>query len=118
MNFDESKDATAIIAANALRAHDDVAVSRDADVFDGLFVNGIHVCDKHDGSLPVNENEIAFADERLSLEFFAEAFEKLLLSGAKEIFQSIHAGTSSALQLWQSSPSIESLWKNFSHSAH
>ena len=62
IDFDESKDAATIVAANALRAHDDIFVSRDADVLDGLFVNGVEMSDEHDGSLPTNENEIALAD--------------------------------------------------------
>ena len=118
IDFDESKDAATIVAANALRAHDDVAVSGNADVANGFFVNGVEVCDEHDGRDAFDENEIAFAEQRVAFEFFSEAFEELLLSGAEKIFQRSHADTSSARQLWQISPSIESLWKKRSHSEH
>ena len=118
VDFDESKDAATIVAANALRAHDDVAVNGKANVADRFFVNGVKVCDEHNGSLPMDENEIALAEQSIALEFFSKAFEKLLLRGTKEIFQDSHADTSSALQLWQISPSIESLWKKRSHSEH
>ncbi len=40
-DFDESKDAAPVVAANALRGHDDVAVSGSADVFYGLFMNRV-----------------------------------------------------------------------------
>ena len=62
VDLDESKDAATIIAANALRAHDDVAVRGKADVFDWFFVNCVEMCDEHDGGLSVDENEVAFAD--------------------------------------------------------
>ena len=97
-DMDESKATATIVAANALRAHDDIFVSGNADVFDGLFVNGVQMRNKHNGSLPVNEKEIALADERLALEFFAKTLEQLLLRGSEEIFQILHADTSSALQ--------------------
>ena len=118
VDFAESKNAAPVVAANALRAHDNVAVSGKADVANGFFVNGVEMSDEHDGSLSANENEIALAEQSVALEFFGEPVEELLLSGTKEIFKGSHAGTSSALQLWQSSPSIESLWKKRSHSAH
>ena len=69
-------------------------------------MNGVEMSDKHDGSLPVDENEIALANQSVAFECFGETFEELLLRGAEEIFQILHAGTSSALQLWQVSPSI------------
>ena len=118
VNFDESENATAIIAANALRGHEDISVSGEANIANRLFMNGIKVCDEHDGSLSANEYEITFTNERFAFEFFGEPLEKLLLRGAEEIFQILHAGTSSARQLGQISSSIESLWKNFSHSEH
>ena len=62
VDFDECKDAATIVAANALRTHQNISVSRDADVFDVLFVNGVEVCDEHDGSFSMDENEIALAD--------------------------------------------------------
>ena len=99
VDFDESKDAATIVAANALRAHDDVAVRGKAKVANGFFVNGIQMRDKHDGSLPVDENEISLAEQSVAFEFFGEAFEKLLLSRAEEVFQIFHADTSSARQL-------------------
>lgn len=99
VDFYESENATTIVAANALRTHDDVSVSRNADVLDGLFVNGIQMRDKHDGSLAVNENEIALVEQSIGFECFGEAFEELLLKRAEEIFQIVHAGTSWALQL-------------------
>ena len=62
INFDESKDAATVVAANALRTHQNISVSRDADVLDGLFVNGVEMSDEHNGGLSVDENEIALAD--------------------------------------------------------
>lgn len=62
INFDESENAATVVATNSLRAHDDVTVSGKADVANGLFVNGVEVGDEHDGSLPVDENEVALAD--------------------------------------------------------
>ena len=62
VGFDESEDAATIVAANTLRAHDDVAVNGKANVADRFFVNGVKVCDEHNGSLPMDENEIALAD--------------------------------------------------------
>ena len=87
IDFDEGKDAAPVIAANALRAHDDVAVSRNANVANGFFMNGVEMSDEHDGSLPVDENEVALVEQSIAFEFFSETFEKLLLSGAQEIFQ-------------------------------
>ena len=117
-DFAEGKDAAAIIAANALRTHQNISVIGFANVFDGLFMNCVKMCYEHDGSLSVDKNEITFTNERFAFEFFGEPLEKLRLRGAKEIFQILHAGTSSARQLRQSSFTIESLWKNFSHSEH
>ena len=62
INFDESKNATAIIAANALRGHKDIFISGEANIANGLFMNRIKMSNEHDRSLPVNENEIGFAD--------------------------------------------------------
>ena len=59
INLDESENPAPIVAAYALRAHDDIFVSRNADVFYGMFVNGVEVSNKHDWSLPVNEDKIA-----------------------------------------------------------
>lgn len=97
VDFDESENAATIVAANALRAHEDVFVRGKADVANGFFVNGIEMCDEHDGSLPVDENEITLVEQSIGFECFGEAFEELLLSRAEEIFQIVHAGTSSAL---------------------
>ena len=62
VNLDESKYAATVVAANALRAHEDVSVSRDADVLDGLFVNCVEMSDEHNRRSSVDENEIALAD--------------------------------------------------------
>ena len=61
VNFYESENATAIIAANALRGHKDISVSGEANIANGLFMDGIEMSDEHDGSLSLNENEISFA---------------------------------------------------------
>ena len=76
------------------------------------------VCDEHDGSLPVDENEVALVEQSIAFKFLGEAFEELFLRGAEKIFQGSHAGTSSARQLGQKSPTIKSLWKSSSHSEH
>ena len=47
-NFAESENAATIVAANALRAHQNIFVSRKADIANGLFVNGVQVSDEHD----------------------------------------------------------------------
>ena len=62
VNLEKSKNAATIIAANALRAHQDIAVSGSANVADRLFVNGVEMCGEHDGSLTVDENEIVLAE--------------------------------------------------------
>jgi len=98
MNLDESKDTTLVIATNSLRGHKDIFVSGEANIANGLFVNGVEMSDEHNRSLSANEYEITFTDERFALEFFGEPLEKLLLSGEEEIFQRSHAGTSSAWQ--------------------
>ena len=79
-DMDESKATATIVAANALRTHDDIFVSGNADVFDGMFVNGVQMSNKHDWSLPVDENEITLADKRLAFEFFTKPLEELFLS--------------------------------------
>ena len=118
IDFDESKTTAPVITANALRGHKDIFVSGEADVANRLFMNRVEMRDEHNGSLPANEDKIAFTDERFAFEFFAKPLEELLLSGTQEIFQDSHADTSSAWQLGQRSPTMESLWKNFSHSEH
>jgi len=90
----ESENAATIVAANALRTHQNIAVSRNANVANGLFVNRVHVCDQHNRSLSANENEISLADERFAVEFFAETLEELPLSWTQKVFQGVHAGTS------------------------
>ena len=60
-DFDKSENAATVVAANALRTHEDIAVSGNANVVNGFFVHRVEMCDEHDGSLPVDENEIAFA---------------------------------------------------------
>ena len=62
VDFAESKNAAPVVAANTLRAHQNIFISRKADVFDVLFVNGVEVCYEHDGSFSMDENEIALAD--------------------------------------------------------
>jgi len=59
-------------------------------------VNGVKVCDEHDGSLSVNENEIVLAKQGIGFEFFGESFKELLLSRAEKVFQRNHADISSA----------------------
>ena len=94
VDFDKGENAATIIAANALRGHEDISVSRKANVTNRFFVNGVHVGDQHNWSLSANENEISLTDKRFAFEFLAEMFEKLLLSGAQEVIQDNHAGTS------------------------
>lgn len=94
VDFDESKNAAAIVAANTLRAHEDITVSRFADVANGFFMNGIEMGDQHNRSLPANEDKVTLADESLALEFLAEPLEELLLRGAQEVFQGFHAEAS------------------------
>ena len=86
VDFYEGEYTATIVAANALRTHDDVAVSGSADVANRLFVNGVEMCDEHNGSLSMDKNKIVFVEQSVSLEFFGEPFEKLLLRGTKEIF--------------------------------
>ena len=62
-------------------------------------MNSIEMSDEQNESGAANKNEITLANKSVALEFFAEAFEELFLRRAEKIFQSIHAGTSSALQL-------------------
>ena len=56
-DFDESKTTAPVITANALRGHEDIFISRNTYIANGLFVNGVHVSDEHNRSLPVNENK-------------------------------------------------------------
>lgn len=78
----ESENATTIIAANALRTHENIFIGGKANVANGFIMNGIEMSNKQNGSLPPNEDKIALADESSVLEKFAEAFEELFLSGA------------------------------------
>ena len=94
VNLEKSEDAATIIAANTLRAHQDIAVLRFANVAHRLFVNGVQMRYEHDGSLSVDENEIVLTSSGVAFEFLAEAFEELLLGRAQKIFQVIHAETS------------------------
>ena len=90
----ESENATAIIAANALRTHENIFIGGKANVANGFVVNSVQMSDEQNGSVAANEDKIALADERIALENFAEPFKELLLSGAKEMFELNHAGTS------------------------
>lgn len=90
----KSENATAIIAANTLGTHENIFIRGKANVADWFIMNGVQMCDQHDGSLPVNEDKIAFADESSALENFAEPFKELLLSGTEKMFERNHAGTS------------------------
>lgn len=40
-DFNESKTTAPVITANALRTHQNISVSRDADVANGFIVNGV-----------------------------------------------------------------------------
>ena len=62
VNLEKSKNAATVIAANTLRAHQDIAVLRFANVAHRLFVNGVQMRYEHDGSLSVDENEIVLVD--------------------------------------------------------
>ena len=64
VDFDESKDTATIVAANALRTHQNIFVSGKANVLDGFFVNGVEMSDAFD------ENEIAFAKQSVAFEIF------------------------------------------------
>lgn len=90
----KSENATTIIAANALRTHENIFIGGKANVANGFIMNGIEMSNKQDRSLPMNENKVAFADERDTVEFFAEAFKKLFLRRSKKMFELDHAGTS------------------------
>ena len=85
-DFDESKYAATIIAANTLRTHQDISVSRNANIANGFIMNRVQMSDEQNRSLSANENEIVFADKRIAFEFLAEPLEELLLSRAQEVF--------------------------------
>ena len=93
-DFAQSKNTATIIAANALWTHKDISVRGEANVVNGLFMNGVQMCHEHDGSLPVYEDKIAFIDESFVFKFIGESLEKLFLSWAQKVFQILHAGTS------------------------
>lgn len=77
----ESEATATIVAADALRGRKNISVVRRVDFPNGLFVNGVHVCDKHDGRDALDENEVTATDERFTFEAFAEPPKKLFLSG-------------------------------------
>ena len=81
VDFDESENTATIVAANALRRHEDISVFRRADLFGGLGVNSVEVSDQHDGSGTANEYEVALAEKCFAFELFSEEFKQLLLRG-------------------------------------
>ena len=62
VNLEKSENATAIIAANALRTHQNISVSGEANIANGLFVNGIDMSYEHNGRDAFDENKATFID--------------------------------------------------------
>ena len=90
------------IAANALRAHQNISVSGNANVMNGLFMNSIKVSYEHNGSHAPHQNKITFANQSVAFEFFAELLKKFFLSRAEKILQIFHADTAfCSRQAWQ-----------------
>ena len=95
----------AVVAADALGGHQDVAVLGLTNLLHALLVNRVHVGHQHDRDLARNEDVAPLAGDCRRLEHSAELGVEHLLRGHQKVFQSVHADTSVSLLSSSAKPS-------------